>query len=160
MRTVPVTACLNVRYRSARRRPPTTTASKLNPWPRPRSWHAMPRPRLASRSALWLHGCSTREHAHALLAREDAAHKAPVPTQTNRSDANQSKPTATPKPTARLQVCALVTSVQRVSTCARTTSTCARGRRHPPTELGGPSDTRAHDLVPWRVEFRRDSCDC
>ena len=43
---------LNVRYRPTRRRPPATTASKLNPWPRPRAWHAMPRPRLASRPVL------------------------------------------------------------------------------------------------------------
>ena len=39
---------LNVRYRPTLRRPTATTASKLNPWPRPRAWHAMPRPRLAS----------------------------------------------------------------------------------------------------------------
>ena len=38
---------LNVRYRSTRRRPLATTASKLKPWPRPSAWHAMPRPRLA-----------------------------------------------------------------------------------------------------------------
>ena len=43
---------LNVRYRSTRRRPPATTASKLKPWPRPRAWHAMPRPRPASRTVL------------------------------------------------------------------------------------------------------------
>ena len=52
---------LNVRYRPTLRRPPATTASKLNPWPRPRAWHAMPRPRLASRPVLppplgFLHG--------------------------------------------------------------------------------------------------------
>ena len=52
---------LNVRYRSTRRRPPATTASKLKPWPRPSAWHAMPRPRLAYGTVLppplgFLHG--------------------------------------------------------------------------------------------------------
>ena len=52
---------LNVRYRPTRRRPPATTASKLNPWPRPRAWHAMPRAWPASGPVLppalgFLHG--------------------------------------------------------------------------------------------------------
>ena len=65
---------------------------------------------------------------HALLAREDAAHTAPVPTQTNRSDVTQADAVAMPKfmarlspPLACLQACAIAAG-RHIHTERRATS--------------------------------------